>query len=620
MQYGEENTLSFEVKNEGLFEFNYAICDYNDKEAKQAIREEYEREVQERRAEALGLEGEEGKDAKGKGKAPDPKKGKDAKGGDGEELKVSQFTISPSSGSIEPNSSVNIQVHFEAQGAKFYEVPLAIDISGRDPHDQPDGIQFDLSAESCIPGVNTEDLDSVFEEQTVIPSLDPSVNTQSIITSSLYAMQEKVFWFGTLIASKVPEGVVEKFKIINPNKIPCTVNFNVQPRTQSKNEGFAFEVSPETVKIPPHENAYVKVSFKPENMMMYGGIFEALVENGDPESSSGKFVFELRGEGTLPTLLLSKPTELTEEGLPLLKFKKTRLGKTTTRTIVLHNEGSVPATVKFDPITHQDLTFEGLMSCAILPKSYHSFDMLFKPRNTEPIEYTMEFETLHNPFECHKVVIQGEGYQENITFENLPEDLEDELRFGDTIVKKPKVVNFNVVNTSTKPIRFQWNIEEEGFRFMPSVGHLKPNSSKTIKAAFNSDEPKDIQDLEIVCESTVITQAGEEFVDWDDSQTEIKMVRPSELKKILAIEEAKERKRKEEAEAAAAAAAKKGKKPPPKKEDEKLPEEDMEIDETEEATEEYAAPLPEPEHEVEEESEKELILRTSVISDYAKYE
>ena len=77
-------------------------------------------------------------------------------------------------------------------------------------------------------------LHQVFEEQTVIPSLDPSLNTQTIISSSLYSTQERVFWFGTLVASKNPEGAKERFKIMNPNKIPCTVKFAVKPRCQSK--------------------------------------------------------------------------------------------------------------------------------------------------------------------------------------------------------------------------------------------------------------------------------------------------------------------------------------------------------------------------------------------------
>lgn len=76
---------------------------------------------------------------------------------------------------------------------------------------------------------------------------------------------------------------------------------------------------------------------------------------------------------------------------------------------------------------------------------------------------------------------------------------------------------------------------------------------------------------------------------------------------------------KEEAEAAAAAAAKKGKKPPPKAENERLPEEDMPIDESEEATEEFAEALPEPQFEPVEGSDKKLKLKVSVVSDYARY-
>ena len=52
---------------------------------------------------------------------------------------------------------------------------------------------------------------------------------------------------------------------MNPNKIPCIVNFKVL-KTDSKTEGFAFEVSPVQERIAPHESVYVKVSFKPDNM------------------------------------------------------------------------------------------------------------------------------------------------------------------------------------------------------------------------------------------------------------------------------------------------------------------------------------------------------------------
>lgn len=32
---------------------------------------------------------------------------------------------------------------------------------------------------------------------------------------------------------------------MNPNKIPCTVKFAVKARSQSKSEGFAFDVKPD---------------------------------------------------------------------------------------------------------------------------------------------------------------------------------------------------------------------------------------------------------------------------------------------------------------------------------------------------------------------------------------
>jgi len=150
---------------------------------------------------------------------------------------------------------------------------------------------------------------------------------------------ERVFWFGTLVASKNPEGAKERFKIMNPNKIPCTVKFSVNPRSQSKSEGFAYDVFPDTLTIQPHKHNYVTVGFNPTAMMTYGGIFEAIVDNGNGDSKSGKLAFELRGEGTLPTLLVDKPDEFDAEGVPQLKFKKTRIGRESVLSISLKNEG-----------------------------------------------------------------------------------------------------------------------------------------------------------------------------------------------------------------------------------------------------------------------------------------
>jgi hydrocephalus-inducing protein len=183
MQYGESVSRSFEIRNEGLFDFKYSICDNNDQAAKDKLKEDRKKEMEDR---INGVQ-EQVEDPKAaKNKKADPKAAKKdpkAKDGgapvvDGTQLTIGQYDVVPSIGSIAPGSAAVVNVTFRAEGAKYYESTLSIDIADRDTMDSPeDGLPFELSAESSIPGINTDDLDQVFEEQTVIPSLDPSLNT-----------------------------------------------------------------------------------------------------------------------------------------------------------------------------------------------------------------------------------------------------------------------------------------------------------------------------------------------------------------------------------------------------------------------------------------------------------
>lgn len=54
----------------------------------------------------------------------------------------------------------------------------------------------------------------------------------NFINSNVFGVEEKCFLFGTLFPSKNPDGIVEKFKISNFNKIPCTVKFDVRKRNE----------------------------------------------------------------------------------------------------------------------------------------------------------------------------------------------------------------------------------------------------------------------------------------------------------------------------------------------------------------------------------------------------
>ena len=62
-----------------------------------------------------------------------------------------------------------------------------------------------------------------------------------------------------------------------------------------------------------------------------------------------------------------------------------------------------------------------------------------------------------NPYEITKFMIQGEGFCEDITFEKLPNDLEDEVNLGDCIINMQKVLNFFISNNSKENVKFAWN-------------------------------------------------------------------------------------------------------------------------------------------------------------------
>lgn len=59
-----------------------------------------------------------------------------------------------------------------------------------------------------------------------------------------------------------------------------------------------------------------------------------------------------------------------------------------------------------------------------------------------PEKFLLTFSTLNNLFEQHKVLLTGEGFNENIIFESLPNGLEDDLQIGDCVIGKAKAVTF----------------------------------------------------------------------------------------------------------------------------------------------------------------------------------
>lgn len=67
---------------------------------------------------------------------------------------------------------------------------------------------------------------------------------------------------------------------------------------------------------------------------------------------------------------MEKPRDQEPDGTPVLKFRKTRIGKDSILSIVLKNEGSIPATARFDVIKNECFNFLGSLNHTLTPKTY----------------------------------------------------------------------------------------------------------------------------------------------------------------------------------------------------------------------------------------------------------
>ena len=271
----------------------------------------------------------------------------------------------------------------------------------------------------------------------------------------------------------------------------------------------------------------------------------------------------------------------------------------------------MPATCKFEVIAEKSLDFRGPTTTTLLPKSYQAFDIFFTPHDLEPIRYQMNFSTLHNPYEQHKIIIAGEGYQESLTFEELPQDCEGEVRFGDAIVNQWKGVSIRLRNNSGKALSFNWQIPEAEhgeFKFRPQAGLIDAKADKEVRVSFRSETACETATA-LTCEYSAITPAETGFEEWDDTFTTVRLVRPSEYEQIALA-----RKRKLELEAEPATGKKKG------AEDDIEEPEPIEVDMSEEANIELHEKVDPPAFTIEEGSEKSAELQASVTVDLASYE
>ena len=451
---------------------------------------------------------------------------------------IGQFTFNPAGGTIGPKLVTRVEATFRPNGHEVFREMVDVNISGRDEEDAADSLalQYEVVGESCFPGINTSDFDDLFEEQAVIPRLEPGEE----VPGAHFVENEQRFDFGNIVPSSYPKGVPERFKIANLQKVPCTVNFAIDTEEA---EG-VFSVQPSSWVIPSHEHRYVTVYFKPSAMQRYKGRFSATVEDG-ADTDSSKLEFEVGGQGTMPCITVEQPAEKDDDGNCVVDFGRVQQHKRKDHPIVLKNNGLVPATVLFSLPSSNDFSVNGASSSVELARGESvELNAAFhpqQPHEKEGASCKLKVNVQHNRWDDYTFKLVGQGFYADLTFENLPPREEggvavegaDELFFKDLDLasgepQKRQAV-FTIQSCSKTPLRFQWD-EAESLSFSPSCGHLHPGAKKRIFATFSSETAVVLEQKAVALnfQKIAFSEAAEP-ADWDDRMMVVRYLSEEEL-------------------------------------------------------------------------------------------
>ncbi|KAK2958778.1 putative hydrocephalus-inducing like protein [Blattamonas nauphoetae] len=350
----EKRTKVFELHNTGLFEMRWMVS--KEQDAKDNLS---------KLNSLITAANAEPANPKDKKPAPAAANQKASSDGSQETLQVGPFTIHPAAGTIPTGESTVVTVDFVWDSAQVFNEALRVLIAGSNPEDGQNGMgmQFELSAECCMPGLDVNNVQSIFEEQSIVPKADSSTTEGGFHNTNVYALDERSFYYGPLIVGKTSS---QRFKLTNPNKIPCDVSMfvvskqiGVEPaQTQAKPQAgkpapaaaqssqqestyleTGFEVEPKRTTIPPHGTQIVTCTFIPTEMRHYQATFKAIVDphfpppqaetkapaaakpapgapapaKSDHEALLEKIkslVFDLDGQGALTHVIITNPAPL----------------------------------------------------------------------------------------------------------------------------------------------------------------------------------------------------------------------------------------------------------------------------------------------------------------------
>ncbi|XP_068021945.1 hydrocephalus-inducing protein homolog [Melanerpes formicivorus] len=490
-------------------------------------------------------------------------------------LTLGMFTVSPAFGCILAGEQQLVRVDCAAGPPGPCQEQLLIDISHRDPRDNPLGIPYTLLAESCLPAFVVDDIEAIFEghqicsSSNLCPGLQRGQEQQGV-----FLTDQRKFLFPDVL---VGQRATARFSICNRNRVPCDVLLSIKasPRKLKSRPGQVFQVDPAQLCVPSCSQAFATVTFSPQKVQRYQCTFEACLDaQRSPAAGRAQSLsFEISGEGKVPEVRVLRPARRDRRGNPLLLFRKLPLGAWEKLPLVLQNSGPVPAQVLLDLLDEEGAFFlkarpstkclyqaVGMEDSAGEERKLHTaslllqcgqaaeLEVLFRASLPQRLEGKLQLAVLDNPAGASTIRLLGAGCQEDFSLdniqglvadreeENLPESsLEEDsleaapghhIQFGACALGTPCSVTFSLTNRSREQaLRFQW-LPEAPFHFCPQVGHLHAGCAKDVTVTLQSEVEVTFQRHPVSCLlSRICFQLPpEEVPDWDDRLGTLKWV------------------------------------------------------------------------------------------------
>ncbi|XP_041651130.1 hydrocephalus-inducing protein homolog [Cheilinus undulatus] len=475
-------------------------------------------------------------------------------------LSMGLFTVSPYTGNLQPGSQQVVTVECPAVQLGIWNQLLYIDISDRDPSDQPEGIQYSLMAEVCKPGIAL-DTTSIFEEHHLCTNSSQLSSEQFCNADGIYVRDENKFIFHKVLVGRTAKA---RFKLTNNGKVPCVLNLAIQyagTRPTMK----VFDLCATALSIPSQSHSFAEVTFTPLTVHLYSAVFEATISGASnssrqtPKFKSKVLEFDLMGEGNLPSVCVVRPALKNSQGNPMLHFRRVLIGRRRTMPLVLLNDGNVPAQIQIDILDkHRVFTLRtapgntiNTIHSTLLEDSTHSdhqlvhkanlrlnvneraeFDVSFCSDKTLSVRAKMSLQVNDNQYSMTTIELTAESYQETVSLDIIrslqEKDQEEEeggyyerLNFGDCHVDCSLQESFTMTNHSnSKVVRFEWPPAGPHVFFSPQVGHLHAGCSKEVTVTFGSSQPVTLTSEIMTCRLCQVEfqQPLEQVADWDDRQ------------------------------------------------------------------------------------------------------